>query len=85
MNAQIVMKCNRRFKICTLHIFNSFINFQKKKQQQTPEKQTNPKTTFYRNENNVKALTGRDPEHADRKLTPFKKVTLLNITIIKET
>lgn len=84
MNAQIVMKCNRRFKICTLHIFNSFINFQKKKQQ-TPEKQTNPKTTFYRNENNVKALTGRDPEHADRKLTPFKKVTQLNITIIKET
>lgn len=79
MNAQIVMKCNRRFKICTLHIFNSFINSQKK--QQTPEKQT----TFYRNENNVKALTGRDPEHADRKLSPLKKVTLLNITIIKET
>lgn len=83
MNAQIVMKCNRRFKICTLHIFNSFINSQKN--QQTPEKQTNPKTTFYRNENNVKALTGRDPEHADRKLSPLKKVTLLNITIIKET
>lgn len=25
------------------------------------KKQTNPKTTFYRDENNVKALTGREP------------------------